>query len=780
LKPAAALDDRLQLLLHRLRPGQRAMGEWIGGELAVSAVPGAGKSTGMAAAAALTVARQRLNLRRYLVVVTFTRSATNNLKAKICANLAQLGLPPLGFSVNTLHGLALQIASRHRDRAGLDLDTVTLIAPNQSHRLIRTCVDRWIAADPPLYQQLLEGQSFDGEEAERLRRQSVLRTEILPDLAHTVIREAKSSGLGPEQLRSLALGSSSYGHPQGRSYDILTVAAGLYDQYQTQLQSQNLIDYEDMILGALRVLEDPALRQFWQDQVFGVFEDEAQDSTPLQSELLEILATTAEGDRNLVRVGDPNQAINSTFTPADPSFFQGFCQRCQSQGRLVELDQAGRSTAQVMAVANQMIHWVNDRVLPPGLGTGPGRDRPQPQISPERLPFRLQDIRPVDPGDPQADANPAPLGVGVEILQPPTIDHSIALIRQRIGAIVAQDPEPQIAILVRENRQGQFLAQHLGDLETELGVRLYEVGQQQRQSHVPRELWQLVQFLQRPHSPDALKAALAVLADRQRIAPQDFNALAIAPEQFLYPGPLDRPLSPPAQRLCTQLLRARLELPLGDLLGFLASSLAYGQGELATADKLIDQALQRMGGERSLEALERALGEIVSSERFDPVDTEDPESLYGRKGQVTIITMHKAKGLDWDYVFVPFLQANVIPGQMWVPQQAQFLGDFTLGEVARTQIRHGLHQVYRPGEGLPQQWEGVLLSETQAWEEAAYRKRSEEYRLLYVALTRAKKLLWLSAAQQAPFNWKKPEKLDRQSPCPVIPALIQHLSLPRS
>jgi DNA helicase-2/ATP-dependent DNA helicase PcrA len=40
-------------------------------------------------------------------------------------------------------------------------------------------------------------------------------------------------------------------------------------------------------------------------------------------------------------------------------------------------------------------------------------------------------------------------------------------------------------------------------------------------------------------------------------------------------------------------------------------------------------------------------------------------------------------------------------------------------------------------------------------------------------MTRAKRLLWMSAAKQAPFTWNKPENLDDRPPCPVIPALRQ-------
>jgi len=74
-----------------------------------------------------------------------------------------------------------------------------------------------------------------------------------------------------------------------------------------------------MILAALRVLENNTVRQLWQRQFFAVFEDEAQDSSPLQYRLLQTLATDPNNPYsplNLIRVGDPNQAINSTFTPS--------------------------------------------------------------------------------------------------------------------------------------------------------------------------------------------------------------------------------------------------------------------------------------------------------------------------------------------------------------------------------------------------------------------------------------------------------------------------------
>jgi DNA helicase-2/ATP-dependent DNA helicase PcrA len=176
----APLVEDLAALRDRLRAGQQALADWSGGPLAVSAVPGAGKSTGMAAAAAIAIARYGLNAKRQLVLVTFTRSAAANLKAKVQGHLRDLKLPFNSFVVYTLHGLALTMATRHPDLSGISLEALTLLTPTQGHRLIRTCVEQWIVAEPATYQQLIAGQQFDGEETERLRRQSTLRTESCP------------------------------------------------------------------------------------------------------------------------------------------------------------------------------------------------------------------------------------------------------------------------------------------------------------------------------------------------------------------------------------------------------------------------------------------------------------------------------------------------------------------------------------------------------------------------------------------------------------------------
>ncbi|NJR31943.1 MAG: hypothetical protein HC778_02545 [Chamaesiphon sp. CSU_1_12] len=115
-------------------------------------------------------------------------------------------------------------------------------------------------------------------------------------------------------------------------------------------------------------------------------------------------------------------------------------------------------------------------------------------------------------------------------------------------------------------------------------------------------------------------------------------------------------------------------------------------------------------------------------------------------------------------MFIPFL-SDRIPGQLWTPQGAKFLGDYTLAEVARAKIRAHLHQ-----QDLP--------TSKAAWDLANYLKQGEDLRLLYVAMTRAKKLLWLAAEREAPFawnrfNWQQGDRLQPSNPSPLFTALCQ-------
>ncbi|WP_017293099.1 ATP-dependent helicase [Geminocystis herdmanii] len=757
------LEEKIESLVVNLRQGQKELAQWKSGKMAVSAVPGAGKSHSLATAAAITIARNNLNSNRQLVIVTYTRSAAASIEKKINEILRNdLQRVAVGFTVQTIHSLAVNIANRYPQLSQLDMENRTLSEITSSHPLMLETVNQWVKHNPELYELLWQGKTKEKEidEAELLQRESLLLNDILPKVAYNAVSLIKSSDLTLNDSFSLP------DNPDN-SYPLMKIAKGLYEEYQGLMSKTQRIDYDDLILSALRVLKFDRSREVLQGEVFAVFEDEAQDSSPLQEELLEILATDTKNNQvNFVRVGDSNQAINSTFTSADPKYFRDFCHQCQEDKGFYTMNQAGRSCQIIMDTANQTLAWVNQNIR---------EELSKKNIAEieSLIPFEFQNIQPVENTVNQRNINPFQEGKGVEIEIPEDIYHTVDLIREKVIYLWSKKDEeitPNFAILVRQNKQGQFLYEHLKDLEKNYNLKVKLINDADISKKILQEIFSILQFLDCPHSSQYLRKTLAILTERLKIPVENINSLSIYPEKFLYPTILDVNKKEfnliKLKNECIRLLKSRLELSPYQLIPFISLFLKYDQVELATVQKLSERIKQDIQGNMSLKLMLNILQEIVNGEKFKRVEIEDEKS-YQKEGQLTIITMHKAKGLEWDYVFLPFLHKNIIPGnESYVNANTKFIGDFSLPEVTRSSLRFMIHYYKKINDRQ--------ISIQEASIENSYQKKGEEYRLLYVAMTRAKKLLWMSSAKKAPTNWNFFEdngneaQLKEQLPCPAI------------
>ena len=119
------LEEKLNILLKNLRYEQKQLAYWKSGKMAITAVPGAGKSHSLAVTAAILIARNNLDINRQLIIVTYTRSAAIAIEAKIKQHLTNLEISQDGFMVNTLHGLSLQIINHHPNYSRLNLANST-------------------------------------------------------------------------------------------------------------------------------------------------------------------------------------------------------------------------------------------------------------------------------------------------------------------------------------------------------------------------------------------------------------------------------------------------------------------------------------------------------------------------------------------------------------------------------------------------------------------------------------------------------------------------------
>ena len=259
----------------RLTPdaAQQAVLDHAGGPLLVLAGPGTGKTTTLVEAVARRV-EQGTPAERVLVL-TFSRKAAAELRERITA---RLGAPTAGPSAWTFHAFCYALVREHQPKDAYAEPLRLLSGPEQDVAL----------------RDLLRGSLELGRPwPEKIR--VALTTRGLAEEVRALLSRAREVGLDPDQLGALA-------HREGR--DDWAALAAFYGEYLDVLDAQGALDYAELVHRAVLVAEDQ--REALRGRYDAVFVDEYQDTDPAQERLLQALA----GDgRDLVVVGDPDQAI---------------------------------------------------------------------------------------------------------------------------------------------------------------------------------------------------------------------------------------------------------------------------------------------------------------------------------------------------------------------------------------------------------------------------------------------------------------------------------------
>ena len=711
-----------------LRASQQQILAYDGGPMGVSAVPGSGKTFTIAQLAARLIAEGRAG-RGQVLVVTYQNAAVDNVKARIARFLDERGLVQTGYDVRTLHSLAYSIVQRYPGPAGTGAELNVLDAQVQG-RLLERAVERWNRQHEDVWRALRpEGATKTGwfETWERL---SVA-------LTRTIISTAKNHRLSAGDLRARlaardpeGLAASPQGILTGGVSPFLRVGADGYALYQQLLRTDGALDYDDLVWRAVDLLErSPGVAERLRRQYPFVLEDEAQDSVPLQSVLLSLIA--GEGG-NLVRVGDPNQAISSTFTAADPKHFNAFLKNLPASRRHL-LDEAGRSSPRIIRLANELVRLVSE-------------EHPVEQV--RRRAFRPQAIRPTAPDDPQQNPPDPPRGLDFRVYE--SRDRELEQVARRAARFAQQNPEATCGVLVPANWMGYEIAEHLRAAGAPVDELLRTtVTARDVTTTLARVLRFLADPLRSGHLRDAYLALQHVNPGLRSDDPDNTAVLLAScyrPEQLLFPqenqqrtgallgtarfGASDYTAATRLADLLARWMRAA-HLPIDQLVMTISQDV-FDPGKLATAQQVARELRSRADRQPALRLPDFAREAETLTESGAFTLHEDTLGFEPRPGIITLTTMFKAKGLEWDLVYLAGVDDREFPYTL----DDYFKGERSIpGTNARAEAKAALLEVAGQADAPTEP----------ATEAARINAISERLRLLYVGITRARRYFAVSA-----------------------------------
>jgi DNA helicase-2/ATP-dependent DNA helicase PcrA len=374
-------------VLEGLDPEQREVATALAGPVCVLAGAGTGKTRAITHRIAYGV-HSGIYVPQQVLAVTFTARAAGEMRTRLRA----LGVG--GVQARTFHAAALRQLSYFWPQV--------------------------VGGAPP---SIIEHKAGLVADAGARLRLSIDRAAVR-DLA-AEIEWAKVTMLTPQEYPAAAV-KAGRGEPGG--FDIATVAR-LLEVYEDVKTDRNVIDFEDVLLLTVGILEEyPKVADTVRGQYRHFVVDEYQDVSALQQRLLELWM----GERTAVCVvGDPSQTIYS-FTGASPEHLLGFPRRYPG-ARTVRLVRDYRSTPQVVSLANALLHKAG-----PSLGVPAGA--------------RLELVA-------QRPAGPEP---SLTAFDDDVVEAAGAA--SRVKALIASGTRPaEIAVLYRTNAQSEQLEQALAD-----------------------------------------------------------------------------------------------------------------------------------------------------------------------------------------------------------------------------------------------------------------------------------------------------------------------------
>ncbi len=714
---------------HQPRPHQTQILNYSGGWMGVSAVPGSGKTYTLSLLAAQIITSGQINEEQEVLIVTLVNSAVDNFAGRIGSFVEQFGLmPDMNYRVRTLHGLAHDIVRERPDLAGLS-DRFSIADDRDSDEIVKAAVSGWMRSHPEFILEWTNPNLNPQRNSDLPKKWE----DLLVKVGRACIRQAKDLQLSPQQLRD-QLSNTRYNH------SLLQFGLDIYETYQRGLALRSLIDFDDLIRLALSVLNtDLDYLQRLRYRFPYILEDEAQDSSRLQEEILRRLA--GEGG-NWVRVGDPNQAIYETFTTASPDYLRRFLKLLSVQA--YDLPDSGRSTVSIIRLANELIRWTME-------------DHPVEAL---RSALTPPYIRPTPPGDPQPNPPDEPDEIFL-VRKKFSPDGEIKAVVDSLKRWMPEHPDQTVAVLVPRNERGSKVVNALKSAGLPV-IELLQSSQTTRQTAAVLE--KILKSLNKAADSrllmEVLKEVIRLLypenAPENGVVQQAAHLLLTntQPENYLYPRLENNWLEELRRRddllpqtiqiledfgLLIRRWQQAILLPIDQLILTIAQDLFHEPTQLALSHSLallLGRTAQRHP-EWQLPQLTEELGMIARNERrilgfSDEEPGFDPDE---HPGKVVVSTIHKAKGLEWDRVYLMSVNNYDFPSAQGFDRY------YSEKYFVRNQLNLEAEALSRLKALANKELTSLYLEEGIATQQARLEYCAERLRLLYVGITRARRSL---------------------------------------
>ena len=553
------------------RDDQKPVLDYKNGQMAISAVPGAGKTT-ILLVLIIKLLDKGVNPEN-IFVMTYMESAARNFRDRI-KNIRQNNsqLP----NISTIHGLALRILKENGnfERLGLSSD-------------FEICDD-------------------------------TQRTRIIREISNKLKLKKKETEEFDRGISVFKIGCCEFNNSMDKKLENFKT---FFEEYQNTLKEANLIDYDDMLISSVKLLEDnPDIREYYQDICEYIIEDEAQDSSSIQQRLINLLSAK---HKNLIRCGDINQAITTTFSNADVEGFRKFIKESNN----VSMNCSQRCTKDVWTLANNLVKWADS------------------QNETKNAFFEIF-MQPVEGRNPISEN-----ALHSVIFEKPLEERNYIL--REIKSALKKDPKCTIGILLRSNYQ---VAQWINFINNS-GLKSITRSESLEQKTIFRTIFAVMQMILHPFDNNIIADNYEILAE------MGFYKQRLGLEIRKYENPFIQ-INPD---FIDDINLGQFYWDLSYWLSFsylapeelaIKIGLHYFNSEIEKSNVyLISTLIKRLSlNYKDFATLIERLGELAKKPSlsgfkfFSEEDESDKEFLAGK---VQIMTLHKSKGDEFDYVFIP-------------------------------------------------------------------------------------------------------------------------------